>query len=227
MTSIKYYGQSCFEIVTKGKRLLTDPMLKYNPLAAGIDVSKIVADYILCSHGHADHVADLEEIANNNDATVISNYEIVEYFVGKGLNGKHMNTGGKIHCDFGTVKYVTAIHSSSLPDGTYAGNPGGFVVWNDELSFYFAGDTALTLDMKLIPMTCPKLDFAILPIGDCFTMGYEDALIAADFIECDTIVGCHYDTFPPIKIDKSAAQNAFKQAGKNLILLEPGQSMNI
>ncbi|HPH19232.1 MAG TPA: hydrolase, partial [Haliscomenobacter sp.] len=128
---------------------------------------------------------------------------------------------------FGKLKMVTAVHSSVLPDGTYAGNPGGFVITNAEGTFYIAGDTALTLDMKLIPMTCPKLDFAILPIGDNFTMGISDALIASDFIECPKIVGCHYDTFGYIKIDHPSAQKAFSAKGKELILLPLNESTNL
>jgi L-ascorbate metabolism protein UlaG (beta-lactamase superfamily) len=114
-----------------------------------------------------------------------------------------------------------------MPDGSYGGNPGGFVIWNEDVSFYFAGDTALTLDMKLIPMTCPSLDFAILPIGDNFTMGYEDAILASEFINCKTIVGCHYDTFPVIEIDKRKAIKAFKEAGKTLILPEINKEFSI
>ena len=119
------------------------------------------------------------------------------------------------------------MHSSVLPDGSHGGSSGGFVIWNNSKSFYFAGDTALTLDMKLIPMTCPKLDFAILPIGDNFTMGYEDAVMAADFIQCDKIIGCHFDTFGYIKIDHEKAVKAFKDAGKELILLNIGQSTDL
>jgi L-ascorbate metabolism protein UlaG (beta-lactamase superfamily) len=220
MTRIKYLGQSCFLIKTKGKQLLTDPMLSFNPLAKDINVADIKADYILVSHGHGDHTADVETIAKANQSKIISNYEIVDWFINKGCEGHHMNTGGKYEFDFGMTKYVSAIHSSSMPDGSYGGNPGGFVVWNEEVSFYLAGDTALTMDMKLIPMTCPKLDFAILPIGDNFTMGYEDAIIAAQFIERKTIIGCHYDTFPVIEIDKDKVISAFEKAGLTLILPE-------
>jgi L-ascorbate metabolism protein UlaG (beta-lactamase superfamily) len=120
---------------------------------------------------------------------------------------------------------VAAIHSSGFPDGAYGGNPGGFVVWNDETCFYHAGDTALTLDMQLIPMTCPALQFAILPIGDNFTMGYEDAKLAAEFIQCDTIIGCHYDTFGYIRINHEAAKKAFADRGKTLILPSIGETL--
>lgn len=138
-----------------------------------------------------------------------------------------MNHGGKYNFDFGTVKYVHATHSSSLPDGSYGGNPGGFIVYNDQGCFYFAGDTGLTMDMKLIPMLCPRLDFAILPIGDNFTMGYDEAVIASDFIECDRIVGCHFDTFPPIEIDKHAAKKAFSDRNKELIIMDIGESRTL
>jgi L-ascorbate metabolism protein UlaG (beta-lactamase superfamily) len=224
---VTYLGQSAFQIEMKGKQLILDPMISANSLADHIDITTLKSDYILLSHGHGDHVADAETLARQNQSKIISSYEVVSWYEQKGLAGHPMNLGGKFTFDFGTVKYVNAIHSSMLPDGSYGGPSGGFVVWNDEKCFYFAGDTALTLDMKLIPMTCPTLDFAILPIGDNFTMGYEDAVIAADFIQCDTIIGCHYDTFGYIKIDHEAAIAEFKNAGKNLILLNIGQSITL
>ena len=217
--NLTYYGQSSFSIELKGKTILFDPFISPNPKASHIDINKIKADYVLLSHGHQDHIADAEVIAKNNNATIVSNFEIVNWFGEKGCKGHPMNHGGKWEFDFGTVKYVNAVHTSAMPDGSNGGNPGGFVIWNDEVCFYFAGDTALTLDMKLIPMTCPKLDFAILPIGDNFTMGYEDAAIAADFIECDNIIGCHFDTFGFIEIDHDAAKAAFTKKGKKLTLL--------
>ena len=225
--NLTFYGQSSFSIELKGKTIFFDPFISPYEKASHIDVNSLKADYVLLSHGHQDHVEDAEPIAKNNDATIISNYEIVSYYGAKGCKGHPLNHGGKKEFDFGTVKYVNAVHSSVLPDGTYGGNPGGFVVWNDEVCFYFAGDTALTLDMKLIPMTCPKLDFAILPIGDNFTMGYDDAAIAAEFIECDKIVGCHFDTFGYIKIDHEAAKAAFNKKGKELILPTIGNQITL
>ncbi len=225
--NIKFFGQSTFLLGMGDKELMFDPFISSNPLIMDKDLSNIKPDYILLSHGHGDHVEDTEPIAKNSNAKIISNYEITTYFGTKGIEGHPLNHGGKAQFDFGTVKYVNAIHTSSLPDGTYAGNPGGFVVWNSETCFYFAGDTALTMDMKLIPLTCPKLDFAILPIGDNFTMGYEDAAIAAEFIDCDKIIGCHFDTFGYIEIDKEAAAAAFKAKGKELILMEPGSTIQI
>lgn len=224
---VTFYGQSCFLIETGGKKLLFDPFISPNPLASHIDVNNIVADTILISHGHADHLIDAESIAKRCESKIISNYEITQWYGKKDIKGHPINHGGKANFDFGTVKYVNAIHTSLLPDGSGGGNPGGFVVWNEESCFYFAGDTGLTLDMKLIPMTCPKLDFAILPIGDNFTMGYDDASIAAQFIECDKIIGCHYNTFPYIEIDLSKAKEAFKNKGKELIILDIGKSIEL
>lgn len=224
---ITYYGHSCFHVQMNGKHLLFDPFISPNPKASSIDIKSIPADFLMVSHGHVDHVADAEAIGKRTAAKVVSNYEIVTWFGGKGVSGHPMNHGGKTQLDFGTVKYVKAVHSSVLPDGTYGGNPGGFVIWNKYACFYFAGDTALTHDMKLIPITCPKLDFAILPVGDNFTMGYNDAAIAAEFIECDTIIGCHFDTFDVIKIDHEAAKKAFAKRGKNLILPAIGETVEV
>ncbi len=227
---ITYYGQSCFLVETVGKKLLFDPFISPNPLQAdqaATIADSIHADYILLTHGHGDHVADAEAIAKRCDATIVSNYEIVTYYQSKGIKGHPMNLGGSWNFDFGKLKIVNAVHSSVLPDGTYAGNPGGFVISNTDGTFYHAGDTALTWDMKLLPMICPKLDFAILPIGDNFTMGIDDAILASDFIDCNKIIGCHYDTFGYIKIDHASAQKAFAAKGKELILLPLNESSTI
>jgi L-ascorbate metabolism protein UlaG (beta-lactamase superfamily) len=224
---LTYLGQSAFHVSTQGTELIFDPMISSNPLASAIDLTQLKSDYICISHGHEDHLADAEKLALQNNSKIISNFEIVSWYEQKGISGHPMNHGGKWQFEFGTVKYVNAVHSGMLPDGSPGGGAGGFVVWNDEGAFYFAGDTALTYDMQLIPLTCPKLDFAILPIGDNFTMGFEDAVIAADFIRCDKIIGCHYDTFGYIKIDHDAAAREFKNAGKELILLNIGQTVDL
>lgn len=227
---ITYYGHSCFRVEIGGKRILFDPFITPSPATAGmdIDVDAIECDYLLLSHGHSDHVADAERIARNCGAKVIGVYEVVSWFMAKELDGHSMNTGGKYSFDFGTVRLVNAIHSSSMPDGSYGGNPVGFVISNNEEGcFYFAGDTALTLDMKLIPDICPPLDFAILPIGDNFTMGYEDAALCSDFIKCSTIIGAHFDTFPVIDINHDVAKKTFETKGKKLFLPKIGMSFNI
>lgn len=225
--NITFYGQASFQIEFNNKFLVFDPFITPNEKAKHIDVDAIKADYILLSHAHQDHIVDVEKIVGNTNAKIIAGFEVATHYESKGHQHHPMNPGGKWNFDFGTVKLTNAIHSSSFPDGSYGGYPVGFVIYGDSGSFYFAGDTALTMDMKLIPMTCPKLDFAILPIGDNFTMGYEDAVIASQFIECDTIVGCHYDTFGFIEIDHDKARKAFAEAGKKLILPEIGKTFQI
>ncbi len=222
---ITYYGHACFGVEVAGKNLLFDPFIRYNELAKNIDIQGIKADYIFLSHGHQDHVADAADIALRRGATLVSNFEIVSWFENQGIKNTHpMNHGGKWKFDFGTVKYTYATHSSVLPDGTYGGNPGGFVVETADGSFYYSGDTALTMDMQLIPLTCGKLDLALLPIGDNFTMGVDEAILASDFIKCNRVIGLHYDTFDYIKIDHQQAINKFKEKGKDLVLLNIGQT---
>ena len=222
-----YYGHACFEIETGGKKLLFDPFISPNPLAKEIDATKISADFILVSHGHGDHVADVIEMAKRTKAQVIAPFEVGSWFEGKGVENVHsMNHGGATKTDFGRVKLTAAIHSSSMPDGSYGGNPCGFVVETPEGNFYYSGDTALTYDMKLIG-EATKLNFAIFPIGDFFTMGIDDALRAAEFVGATKIVGVHYDTFPPIKIDHPAVLNAARAAGKTLLLPKIGETIEI
>jgi L-ascorbate metabolism protein UlaG (beta-lactamase superfamily) len=218
------YGHACFSVVAGGKVLLFDPFISPNPLARSIDVKQVPADYILVSHGHEDHLADVVEIAQRTNALVIANFEVATRLNQKGAPRVHpMNHGGGYPFDFGRVKFVNAIHSSTMPDGTPGGNPGGFVVETGEGNFYYSGDTALTMDMKLIGESTP-LKFAVLCVGDNFTMGPDDAVKAAGFIRCNQILGVHYDTFPPIKIDHAIAVEKFRVAGKTLHLLRPGQT---
>lgn len=201
--------------------MLFDPFVTGNPLAGSADLSNIRCDYILVTHAHGDHIGDLETVMQNNPhAVIVGIWEIHAYFSAKGYATHPMNKGGWWTFDFGRVKMVTAVHSSSFPDGSYGGDPAGYVVETPDGVFYHAGDTALTRDMELIPMTCPLLDVAILPIGSNFTMNYQDAVLASDFIRCNQIVGCHYDSFGFIKIDHEAALAAFAEKGKDLILLE-------
>ena len=224
---LSYYGHSTFLMNVKGINILFDPFITPNELAKDVDVESIPADFILISHGHEDHVADAVSIAKRTGATVVSNFEIVTWFGTQGVEKGHpMNHGGTWSFDFGTVKYVNAVHSSVLPDGTYGGNPGGFIISTDEGNVYYAGDTALTYDMKLIGDTA-NLSYAILPIGDNFTMGMDDAVIAADFIGCDKIIGMHYDTFGYIEIDKEEAKGKFSSAGKTLTLLNIGETIDL
>jgi L-ascorbate metabolism protein UlaG (beta-lactamase superfamily) len=221
---VTYYGHACFSVVVRGKTLLFDPFISGNSLANDIHVNSVPADFILVSHGHDDHVGDTLAIAKRTNALVITGFEVGEWFLKQGAPRVHtLNHGGGCSFDFGRVKYVNAIHSSTLPDGSSGGNAGGFVIESRDGNFYFSGDTALTLDMKLIGESTP-LKFAALCIGDNFTMGADDAVKAADFVRCNEILGVHYDTFPEIKIDHNIAVEKFRAAGKTLHLLRPGET---
>ena len=223
---IQYLGHGCIQIITSGKTLLVDPFITPNPLAASININDLSPDYILITHGHQDHVADAETIAKSSGATIISNFEIVSWYGNKGIEGHPMNHGGKWQFDFGTLKMVNAVHSSGLPDGSYGGNPAGFILSNDEGTIYIAGDTALHQDMKLIPEFF-AIDMAILPIGDNFTMSIEEAIMAAKFVKTEKVLGMHYDTFPFIEINKEEAVESFKSKGIELTLLAVGSSTTI
>jgi L-ascorbate metabolism protein UlaG (beta-lactamase superfamily) len=223
--NITYYGHSCFGVEINGKHLLFDPFITPNEMAKQIDATTVKADYILISHGHEDHIADAVSIAKRTGAKVICNWEISVWLGKQGVENIHpMNTGGKTKFEFGNVKCVMAVHSSSLPDGSNGGNPMGFVVESSEGNFYYAGDTALTYDMKLIG-EYRSIDFAFLPIGDNFTMGVDNAIIASEFINCKKIIGMHYDTFGYIKIDKEAAVTKFNHSGKQLTLMYIGETI--
>lgn len=222
---ITYYGQSCLEIETNGKKLLFDPFITHNPLAKHIDINTIKPDYILLSHGHGDHIADLFEIQKNSGAKVICIAEIATWLGNKDIEAHGMNIGGGFNFDFGRVKMVNAIHSSSMPDGSYGGNPAGFVIYSEGKVIYFAGDTALTYDMKLL--ADDNIDWALLPIGDNYTMGADDAVKACDFINCKNVIGVHYDTFPTITINKEEAMSKFMKAGLNLKLPAVGDSLTV
>ncbi|MFW0735901.1 metal-dependent hydrolase [Flavobacterium sp. T12S277] len=223
---ITFYGHASLGIEVGGKHIIVDPFITGNPQAAGVDVATLKADYILLTHAHGDHILDVEAIAGRTKAVIVSNAEIADYYAKLGFSSHPMNHGGSWQFDFGRVKYVNAIHSSSFPDGSNGGNPGGFVIEGEHKNIYIAGDTALTWDMKLIPMRT-KLDLAILPIGNNFTMDVEDAIIASDFVECDKILGYHFDTFGYIKIDHEDAIRKFFNKGKDLMLLEIGESIEL
>ncbi len=225
--TLTYYGHSCFSVDVNGKKILFDPFITYNELAKGTEINSIEADYILVSHGHADHIADCVSIAKRTGAKVVASWEVHEWLNKQGVSNTHpMNTGGR--WDFGDfkVKCVVAQHSSGLPDGSYGGNPMGFIIYAPEGNFYYSGDTALTLDMQLVA-SWASLRFAVLPVGDNFTMGPEDAARAAKMIGCTTVVGVHFDTFGFIKIDHAAAVKTFADAGCTLHLPGIGQSLTL
>tara|TARA_R110002111_G_scaffold115725_2_gene176748 strand:- start:4391 stop:5068 length:678 start_codon:yes stop_codon:yes gene_type:complete len=223
---ITFYGHASLGIQIGDVNILVDPFITGNPKASDINIDELKADYILVTHAHQDHILDVEAIAKQTGAIIISNFEIISHYEKKGLDGHPMNHGGTWDFEFGSVKYVNAIHTSSFPDGSYGGQPGGFVIEGEHKNIYIAGDTALTFDMKLIPLQT-KLDLAILPIGDNFTMGIDDAILASDFIECDKILGYHYDTFGYIEIDHEVAKRKFFEKDKDLMLLEIGESIEL
>lgn len=223
---ITYLGHAALHIETAGKNIIVDPFISANELAKDIDVNRLKADYILITHAHGDHILDVETIAKNTNAVIVSNAEIADYYAAKGYTTHPMNHGGSWDFDFGKLKYVNAIHSSSFPDGSNGGQPGGFVIQSEGKAIYIAGDTALTFDMKLIPMYT-KLDLAVLPLGSNFTMDVADAFIASEFLEVNNVLGYHYDTFGYIKINHEEAINLFEIKGKKLNLLKIGSSLDV
>ncbi len=223
---VTFYGQSCLTVELAGKTLLFDPFIRQNELAKDVDVDAIRADYILITHGHFDHVADAAEIAKRTGAPVIADSLVARWLQKQGVGETiEMGVGGSVRLPFGRVKYVVAVHGSLMPDNSAGGVAGGFVVESAEGNFYHSGDTGLTMDMQLIGQAT-KLDFAALCIGDHFTMGVADAVRAAEFVKCDRVLGIHYDTFPPIRIDHEEAKKTFADAGKELILMPIGSSQD-
>lgn len=221
-----YYGQSCFSIEAEGKKFLFDPFITHNPLAKHIDINSIEADYILISHGHGDHVADLAAIANRTNAQIIAMVEVAAWITRQGVKNVTEINFGKAKFDFGTLRTVWAVHSSANPDESYGGNPAGFVLELEGKTIYFAGDTALTLEMKILA-DLYNLDYAILPIGGHYTMDVDDALIATKYLECSKVIGVHYNSFPPIQIDTEDAVAKFKRENKVLLLPGIGETIEL
>ncbi len=224
---VTYYGHATFLMEIDGTKLLFDPYITPNPQAKHIDIKTIKPDYILVSHAHFDHVEDVAAIAKHSGAKLISNVEICAWFEKHGVkNSTDLNFGGNLTLPFGKLQYVKADHSSAFKDGTYGGNPGGFIITHNDSAFYYSGDTALMRDMKLFGRL-NNLTAAFLCIGDHYTMGYQDAAIAADFLKVDNIIGMHFDTFPDIKIDHTAAMATFHNAGKKLKLPVVGETFTV
>ena len=223
---ITWYSHACFLIDTGSGKLLTDPFLTGNPLAT-IQPEEIDPDYILVSHGHGDHVGDTIPIAKRTGATVISNFEIQNWLVGQGIEKAHpQHIGGGFDYPWGRVKLTTALHGSALPDGSYGGNPCGFLFYIHGKKIYHACDTGLFYDMKLIGEE--GIDLAILPIGDNFTMGPDDALRAVKLIEPDQVVPIHYDTFDIIKQDPNDWANKVREETKATVLvMKPGDTIEL
>ena len=217
---ITWLGHSGFSLDINGTMVLIDPFLTGNPLAP-VDPNELAADYILLTHAHGDHLGDTEAIAKRTGATVIATAEISYWAQRKGLNAHGQNTGGGYQHPFGHVKLVRADHSSSFPDGTYAGQPNGIVLTADGKRLYFAGDTALYTDMRLVGNL--GIDAAFLPIGDNFTMGPADSIEAIKLIRPKIAFPIHYNTFDVIAQDASAwAQQVQNETDARAIIVDPG-----
>ena len=223
---VTWYSHACFLIETKGTKLLTDPFLTGNPLAP-VRADKAEADYILVSHGHGDHVGDAVPIAKRTGATVISNFEIQNWFVGQGVENTHaQHIGGGYDYPWGRVKLTNANHGSMLPDESYGGNPAGFLFYIEGKKIYHACDTGLFYDMKLIGEE--GIDLAILPIGDNFTMGPDDALRAVKLIEPTQVIPIHYDTFEVIRQDPHAwARQVENETSAKVVVMKPGDILEL
>jgi L-ascorbate metabolism protein UlaG (beta-lactamase superfamily) len=224
---ITYHGHSCFLVETSSDRILIDPFLSGNALAV-VKPEDVKCDYILLSHGHEDHTGDALAIAQANSATIVANYEIAEYFAARCAKTHGMNPGGAFRFPFGRVKLTLAHHTSSLNAGLnplYMGVACGILIEADDKRLYHAGDTALFLDMQLIGKG--GLDAALLPIGDNYTMGPEDALDALDLLKPKLAVPMHYDTWAPIAQDATAFARDAATRDHQVVPLRPGQSLEV
>ncbi len=225
-TTITFLGHGAFQIQTAGKTILIDPFLTGNPLAS-VSTDSVQPDYIVVSHGHGDHVGDTVAIAKRTNCLVITNYEIATWLKEQGVERTHdMNTGGSYKFDFGIIKLTMAHHGSMLPDGSYGGCAAGVLLKTTDGNIYHACDTALFSDMKLIGDESLKV--AILPIGDNYTMGPDDAILAVGFLRPEYVIPGHYNTFPLIKQDVEAWSSQVKNGtSAKPVVLSPGQSFTL
>ncbi|MCB0045774.1 MAG: metal-dependent hydrolase [Caldilineaceae bacterium] len=225
---LTYYGHSTFGADVDGTKLIIDPFFAPNNPVATVTVDEVEADFILITHGHSDHIVDAVALAKRTGAQCIANFEIVGWLNNQGIDNTHpLHIGGGNSFPFGRVKMTIAHHGSGLPDGSYGGNPGGFLInFNDGTDVLFAGDTALTYDMRLIGEV-GGVDLAVLPIGDNFTMGPDDAVIAAEFIKAKRVVPCHYNTWPYIEQDPNAYADKLDAIDIDCTVMDVNDSLTV
>lgn len=221
MSKVIYHGHSFVELHFNGDIVYIDPFIEGNSLC-DIKVNDAKCNFIILTHGHDDHFGSTLEIAKKNDATVIAMVELSDYVWTKDLKTHGMNIGGSYQFNFGRVKLTNALHSSSLQGGVYTGNPAGIIITANGKNIYHAGDTGLFYDMKLIG-EMNKIDYALLPIGDNFTMGVDDAVKAAEFLNADTIIPIHYNTFDVIKADANDFKRKIESIGKKCVVMNAGE----
>jgi L-ascorbate metabolism protein UlaG (beta-lactamase superfamily) len=227
MVKLIYHGHSCWELASASRRVIIDPFLTGNPRAAVKPDDFEKMDAIIVTHGHGDHLGDVPAIANKTGAIIISNFEIANYFEAQGWGAHGLHIGGGHDFPFGRVKLTIAHHGSSGPNGEYLGNPAGVVLTMDGTRVYHAGDTGLFLDMKLIAEMNGPLDAALLPIGDNFTMGIDDAVKAAEFLDAGITIPMHYNTFPVIEADPDEFAGKVEATGRKAVVVAPGESWDV
>lgn len=223
--TIQYLGQNCFLFSYNGKNILSDPFYNFGKATSNYDISAQKIDFVLITHAHGDHTADVKEVLRHHpDAQIIGQPEICAYF--NHPNSIDINFGGSVKVNNLKITMVPASHTSSFPDGTYGGEPAGYIFRLPGKNLYFAGDTGVIADMALFPQLFGNIDLAVLPIGGHYTMCASKASFAAsELLKTKKVIGCHFDTFEPIKIDHEEALRHFKEKGVELVLPKLGETL--